>query len=88
MSIGRKEIIMKKEFNGIVKENPYGDWDDVDKGLYIGTDNIEDIIDDLIRTYKNKKVKLKLNIEEISNSDCENYINEGMRAIIGEIEQK
>ena len=48
-----------KIIEGKIVRNPYGDWDDVDKGLYCNDDNINDLLSD----YEGKNIRIT--IEEI-----------------------
>ena len=45
--------------SGKLERNPYGDWSDVDKGLYVGSEDIDHILMD----YEGKDVRIT--IEEI-----------------------
>ena len=48
---------------GKVFVNPYGDWDDVDKGVYVDDDNIENLIYD----YRGRRIKIT--IEEVDEAE-------------------
>ncbi len=52
-----------KTISGEVVENPYGNWSDVDRGWYIGSDNILNLLSE----YEGKNVKIS--IEVISEND-------------------
>ena len=56
----------KTILTGKVKENPYGNWEDVDKGWYIGWDNILNVLWD----FKNKNVRIT--VEEITEEEVNN----------------
>lgn len=47
-----------KTISGEVKEIPYGNWSDVDKGWYIGGDNIRSILYE----YEGKNVKISIEV--------------------------
>lgn len=54
-----EEILYEQE--GEIRKNIYGDWSDVDKGIFINQDEINTIFTDLI----GKKVKIQItSIEE------------------------
>lgn len=48
---------------GKVKENPWGDWSDVDKGVFIGLDEVNSIF----REFEGRKIKVT--IEEIVDTE-------------------
>jgi hypothetical protein len=45
---------------GPVKVNPWGNWSDVDKGLYIGTDRLDNAFYD----YEGKKLRITVEVLE------------------------
>ena len=45
-----------KTISGEVKEIPYGNWSDVDKGWYIGSDNILNLLSE----YEGKKIEITI----------------------------
>lgn len=47
-----------KTISGEVVENPYGNWSDVDRGWYIGGDDIQT----LLREYEGKNVKITIEV--------------------------
>ena len=47
--------------SGKVATNSYGNWDDVDKGLFVGGDKIETVLWD----YKGKNVKITIEEMEV-----------------------
>lgn len=55
-------MLMKKKVEGLVKKNPWGDWDDVNKGWHIDGIHIEDIIS----SFRDKKVKLVIEEGEVN----------------------
>ena len=49
-----------KIISGLVEVNPYGDWDDVDRGIYIDHDKV----DGLFRDYEGQTIKVTIEIKE------------------------
>jgi len=47
--------------DGLVRRNPYGNWSDVDKGLYIDDDNIDNFIEN---NYKGRRIKITIEVLE------------------------
>lgn len=63
-----------KVIEGKVIQNPYGDWDDVDRGWYIDGENILSLIQD----YEDKKIKITIELvkeEKVDNGESP-YIEE------------
>ena len=50
---------------GEVKKNPYGNWDDVDKGIYVNGENIKDIFLD----YIGEMIKITIKVTPLKNDD-------------------
>jgi len=61
-----KTTYTKTVLQGQLRENPWGNWSDVDKGLFVGSDKIESSLWDLVG--KN----VKITIEEIDEDVDEN----------------
>ena len=66
-----------KTISGEVKENPYGNWSDVDTGWYIGSDNIRT----LLYEYEGKNVKISIEVLP-ENDSPKNGIE-----LIGEVDE-
>jgi len=54
-----------KVIEGKVIQNPYGNWDDVDKGWYVDEEDILSIIQD----YEDKKIKITIELIEPEKVD-------------------
>lgn len=56
----KEKVIDKDVTEGIVKENIYGNWSDVDKGIFIDGNNVNNFFD----KYLNKNIRVTVEVIE------------------------